>query len=353
MIFLLKLVIASLLMVCLTRSHPIDHIGDDFPAPNTKFNRVLGMLLSFNLGHMDPLSMIIDEYLSMCEAGWEPTVAIFTADPWKPILRRYLRRRSYCYRIGRPIEIRYLVYDPSIGIALGAEHRKYTGREIYNYDVFVYHEDDILFKYAHLVAYLNETKVLHEQDPKWGLNNHCIGFQRYRHIAGSAGHSWNDIIEQNLLEEMPVLTPICFQNQDSFLPYLSVTGNTHQAMWILTKNQILAFQAKCGFLNYSSPSREHMSSFGLFGHCQVAKLIPARSFTTFTVLHYYQQRHVSWTPVFTAIENMETGYHYYANPKVKINLPSCWKNISLTAVSDISHDNDNVTEPLLKANQWA
>lgn len=346
--FILNLIFPFLLIIFLARSdHPIDHVVDDFPAPFTKFNRVLGMLLSYNLNHMDPLSLIIDEYQSMCEAGWEPTVAIFTADRWKPILRRYLRRRSYCYRLGRHIEIRYLVYDASIGIALGAEHRKYTGREIYNYDVFVYHEDDILFRYAHLVAYLNETKTLHNLDPKWGLNNFCIGFQRYRHIPTSPGYQWKDIIEQNLLEEMPTFTPICFENKEDNPPYLSVGGNVHQAMWILTRNQILLFQAKCEFLNYSTPSREHMSSFGLFGHCGVGKVIPARSFTTFTVLHYYAQRHVSWTSVFSAIENMESGYHYYSN-NVKIDLPNCWKNISLATISDISHDNDNLTEPLLQ-----
>lgn len=324
------------MVIIAIKGSAVDDVVKNFPAPNTAYNKVLGMLLTFNLNHMDPLSMIIDEYLSMCEAGWEPTIAIFTTVHWSPMLLRYFRRRSYCYRIDRSLDIRIINHDPSIGVALGAEHRKYTGREIFNHDVFIYHEDDIMFKHTHLAAYLNETKKLHELDPKWGLNNNCIGFQRYRHIGFSQGYGVRDIIEQNLLEEMPTFNPICFENGKE--PYILVGGNTHQAMWILTKGQILLFQEKCRFLNYSNPSREHMSSFGLFGNCGVTKLIPARQFTSFSILHYYPQRHVSWTPVFTAIENMESGYHYYAVPKTRIDLPSCWSDIKAKMMDDLLLD---------------
>lgn len=41
----------------------------------------------------------------------------------------------------------------------------------------------------------------------------------------------------------------------------------------------------------------------------------------------YQQRHVSWTPVFVGDENLRAGNHYYSNPKVKLNTPACWQSI--------------------------
>ena len=40
-----------------------------FPAPNTVNNRVLGFILAFDYNHIDPLMLIFNEYVSMCEAG--------------------------------------------------------------------------------------------------------------------------------------------------------------------------------------------------------------------------------------------------------------------------------------------
>ena len=49
-------------------------------------------------------------------------------------------------------------------------------------------------------------------------------------------------------------------------------------------------------------NREFMSSFGIYEHkphhCAMTKLIPASRLSTFTIQHYYQQRHVAWTSVF-------------------------------------------------------
>lgn len=104
-----------------------------------------------------------------------------------------------------------------------------------------------------------------------------------------------------------------------------------------------------------------MSSFLVFDHktnyCGMNKLIPGARLTTFTIWHCkhtwrnfilitwknnilylrhilhtskktdYQQRHISWTPVFVADENLRAGNHYYSNPKVKLNAPACWKEI--------------------------
>ena len=295
-----------------------------FPSPNSDNNRVLGFILAFDYNHIDPLMLIFNEYVSMCEAGWDPTIILFTVLSWPDTMRRYVDSYSYCYRTQKYVKVKYSVHDKSIGIALGAEHRKVLGAEINNFDVFVYHEDDIVFKLSHLSAYLYETKQL-QLLLKEDAVNHCIGFQRYRRL-GWGGGAEQDIFEQNLLEETPDFAPICFQDK----PYLSVQGNTHQAIWILTQEQILYLQERCNFLNHSTPSREHMSSFSLFsrgGWCGLHKVLPGERFTTFTIQHYYQQRHVSWTPVFFADENIKAGYHYSASPRQKREFPSCWEHV--------------------------
>jgi hypothetical protein len=174
-----------------------------------------------------------------------------------------------------------------------------------------------------------------------------------------------DIIEQDLLEEMPNFKPVCLKGS----PYLVVEGNIHQAIWVLTQSQVNLLQEKCSFLNQSSPSRcvqypavgfdtattlaliffmislisylsfcrEYMSSFSLFnrkgGHCSLTKLLPGARLTTFTIYHYYQQRHVSWTPVFLADENIRAGAHYM-DPNNKLEMPGCWRDIVSTSYAE-------------------
>lgn len=169
----------------------------NYPASNSYNNRVLGMILSHNLGHIDPLVLTINEYVSMCESGtpallhinnviyfakintsgWGVVIGIFTATHWSPALIRYFRQRSFCYRTNSTLPILIFESEANISTSLAAEHRKYVAREFQNYDVLIYHEDDILFKNSHLTAYLQETKHLYNSG---GLSDFAVGFQRFR-----------------------------------------------------------------------------------------------------------------------------------------------------------------------------
>ena len=57
------------------------------------------------------------------------------------------------------------------------------------------------------------------------------------------------------------------------------------------------------------------------------KVLPGERFTTFTIQHYYHQKHISWTPVFFADENIKAGYHYSASPRQKREFPPCWERV--------------------------
>ena len=214
----------------------------------------------------------------------------------------------------------------SIGIALGIPHRQYMAREIDNYDVFIYHEDDIVVRYSHLAGYLIETQKLHNLQPADSLlYSKIIGFQRFRRLLRGGDHhnfgdyGEQDIIEQELIEETPSFKQFCIGNST----YLSVEGNTHQAMWMATRSQVLWMHEKCAFLNQSNPSREYMSSFSIFGKqaaCNMHKILPGERFSNYQVWHYYQQRHVSWTPVFTVDDDIHAGYH-----RKEQDQPECWR----------------------------
>ena len=193
---------------------------------------------------------------------------------------------------------------------------------------------------------------MHLIDPENGIKEHSIGFQRYRRLFRNqwGALSWNaqDMIEQELFEEMPNFRPICMgTNPDEAkkMPYLLVEGNVHQGMWALTQSQVKILQAKCNYMDHRTYSREHMSSFYLWGQpCNIAKLIPGARLTSFMILHYYQQKHTFWTPVFTGYEYIITGKEYAGGSPVKY--PSCWNELVNASTAYISHTDDIVFQNL-------
>ena len=187
----------------------------NYPAPFTSNNRVLGLLLSYDLNHIDPLFLITNEYVAMCESGWNVSFVLFTAANWTSKLRKYIRLKTYCYRISDYLDIRYSLHNKTVGTNLASFHRPYIAKELNNFDFFVYHEDDIIFKNTHLSAYLAETKRLYEISPE-ALEFSLIGFQRYRRLTKrGVVDLWSDedIIETDLMEETPTLTPTCIKDE--------------------------------------------------------------------------------------------------------------------------------------------
>ena len=237
MLFLLLVSAALLVMVVPSEvggpyPNRIDHILhkipryslEQSPRPFSDHNKVAGLILAYNMAHVDPLMMyILPEYTNMCEAGWDPTVVIFTAmsldHEWTERVRRLVSERNYCYRLGRSIDIRYDVHDKNISSALSAVHRQWIKRNLDEYDVFLYHEDDIVFQQRHLAAYLSETALLKERLPWTASYDYSIGFQRFRHIhreKDQLHHKWheNDFVEQDMLEEAPTFEQFCLAKEN-------------------------------------------------------------------------------------------------------------------------------------------
>jgi hypothetical protein len=216
----------------------------DYKDPPSIFgNRVFGMLLSFDLTHSDAVEIILAEYLSMCEAGWNVTLMFYTTEAWSAELFTLTRRRTYCYRINESIGIKFSVHAKSLGTSLSAQHRSELREHLPHYDIFIYQEDDIIFKFKHLISFVEETAALRSILPPSDWLGYGIGFLRFRrimrHDAEIHSQAWGatDVIEQDMLEELPNLRPICLGQKQR--AYLSCEGNTHQAMWILTKDQVI------------------------------------------------------------------------------------------------------------------
>ena len=138
---------------------------------------------------MESIIIILHEYRSICEAGFLPSLVIFTFTTMTSDLIHYLQAKLYCYRTQSYIPIQYNTYNSSLKYQLADQHRIFLQQDnssITNlYDIFIYQEDDMIFTLSHLQAYLIETYKL-----EWLLSNatsstptpsndYSFGFFRY------------------------------------------------------------------------------------------------------------------------------------------------------------------------------
>lgn len=68
------------------------------PMPFTENNRIITMIVSYHLHHFEPIIETLKNCKYMCEAGWSPTIVIFTAGNVTHNIRNYVNSHLYCYR---------------------------------------------------------------------------------------------------------------------------------------------------------------------------------------------------------------------------------------------------------------
>jgi hypothetical protein len=236
-------------------THGIDKFLIDFPEPFTDHNRIFLQVLNYDLHHIDSLYLNIAEYLSMCEGGWTMTVLIHTCANYSAPLLHDIIQRSYCYRTSSHLNITVRQYDKGVGIWLAAPHRLVVKDEILNHDFFVYQEDDMIFKYSLLTAHLHETKTLQSLLYQDGLADYCIGYHRYVHLRHHKDEKLDgDNVVKNTINEMPIFDHICLGDK----PYVTVHDDEvgiHQAVWALTRQQLLVLQDRCKYLQLFTGER--------------------------------------------------------------------------------------------------
>lgn len=227
-----------------------------WPEPHSSYNKILSSILVFNFKRIDSIMVIINEYKSLCESGWKPTIAFFTTEKPSHLLNQYFEEKLYCYYTQQSIPIIWQVFNESVGIYIADKSRQFVSNEINNYDLFMYHEEDIILQSSQVAAYLYETKQLSQVLGYTTSLEYMIGFQRYRRHNRHFKHLNDpfldhDIFHQEYFEETPFFKPICLNNH----AYLQITSgftpnsNPHQAIWILTKAQLTHLHKKCQFLN--------------------------------------------------------------------------------------------------------
>lgn len=282
---------------------------------NSTDKKVLVMVVSVHIeARVESLMVLLSEYQAMCEAGFDPRMVLFTFSAPSVQVNEYLLSKVYCYRLHQYLPLGYSVHNASSSFNLPDFTRSYMANVLNQYDVFMYLEDDMILKSSHLIGYVEETKQLEEHIkkekelessikmkdktlPAGHMENqdYLIGFHRISQFKRDKKKQRDveqdfQILLHERLVEQPSYEPICIGDA----PYIH--SPSHQAVWILTRPQVVHLQQKCAFLNQSSLGRnlprEYMSTFSLFdrpssGGCQMTKVFPARHYLHFSVLHYF------------------------------------------------------------------
>jgi hypothetical protein len=295
--------------------------GSMFSIPTSgSGQKVLIMILAFDLNHFKALKMVIHEYKMLCENGWNINIVIDTAVHWNNHVRKTLLQHAYCKRIQNSFGIELYQWSKRMNIKLAEKHRVLLKQNIDNYDVFVYQEDDIILSHFSFEYYLMQSKKLFNIVETY--EDYAIGFIRYR-TDNLYNHTSAQILPQNIdmvnsfMEELPTVQAICLKDKyGTAHKYIRFNGNIHQALWVLTKEQVIAMEKRCSFSSLRmwntgrQYSREYMSTFSLYAtnldgyrakstpSCRVTKLFPTpfgESVTMLAVMHYYKQRHITLT----------------------------------------------------------
>ncbi len=226
----------------------------NYPQPFSRFNRILGIILVYNFKRIETIMIVLDKYRSFCESGWFPTLLILTTKEPTKTLKILLNDKLWCYFIQDNIHIEWKIFHKNIGLQLADASRRYLSNKLNEYDLFIYQEEDMILTLNHLNGYLYETRKLYNLSNDKVYEDYMIGFQRYRHTpTNHSDHDLRDILYEDQLEEIPFFQPICLQNE----PYLQIrssyrpASNPHQAVFILTREQVDMLNRKCNFLNQS------------------------------------------------------------------------------------------------------
>ncbi len=221
------------------------------PTPYSDHNRIRVYILNYDLYHTESLLNLLNEFVSMCEGGWEVSPLLYTCANYTTHLRTQLLHKTFCSRTQSYLKVEIKQFDSEVGNWLSIHHRTMMKEDLFHFDYFVYVEDDMMFSYAQLMAHNAETKILASLVGDRAFDQYSIGFHRYRkrrdmHLKEKQLNGDNIIGEY--ADEQSELHPICIENQ----PYARVEpteGGVHQAMSIITAQQAEMLQKRCNYFN--------------------------------------------------------------------------------------------------------
>jgi hypothetical protein len=259
------------------------------------------------------LGRLLDEYVGLCEAGFDVDVVLLnsrTKQEWdQTTLVKSFGSRYLCHRVNAPIGLQSVSYS-NAGTSLVARNRDILKTNADDYDLFVYQDDDILLTPSHVLTYVNETIELERfQTRRSAL--YRLGFLQvtatsapppapsFRYVTGEP--QVHPICRRIELKKKRVVVRVLESK-----PYIEVSGNSLQGVFILTQDQLKELAAICGIFIFDKDlaymaKKEYYSSYALYkrppkgvlvalglppaltAYCPVQKVVPADKYLQFGV----------------------------------------------------------------------
>jgi len=261
-------------------------------------HRLLFMAPVYGMTQFIFLQKTLDCMLDICNMGWNVTVMLQAAKGFSQNHGRYIeiKNRAYCHRARSFIPIYVDVFSDNIGFGLNKQHRSVMTKHLYDFDYFVFAEEDMLLSASHLQAYIQAEHRLRKAMPSQWLQ-YTIGFLRYEESVG--GDS-----ERVTWEYRPHMVHVV--DVDPGLGKYIVTNNLNQAIFIFSQEQVVDLQRRCHFLTdigrnaFYNELRwaldqnwrflavgvsEWSSSFQHVLQCGLRRVIPVDHFQSHMILH--------------------------------------------------------------------
>jgi len=302
--------------------------------------RIMVAVLAYNLDQFQYFDLIYDSFRDICISGFSIDVYIYTTIDWPlEIMKSLESRMGPCHHhqqqhsssssSGPYFNVSIIIKDPSVKTDLARFHKTLFYENIYNYDLFIYTEEDHLILPRHVTSYLEETNHLkqklgggdHSADSSSSttttsrFTDYSIGFVRYErnpddnYSQNTFEHFWN--LENFTETHMVHVEGI--DDHDTTTTYFNPRENHHQGMYMATREQFLAWSERpnCRFndstITYGDGqedlTRQFMSSLWLYSKegCNVTQLIPTKSYHDFFIHHlpdkYVTMRRKYWPNV--------------------------------------------------------
>jgi hypothetical protein len=220
----------------------------------------------------------IENYWDLCERdiGFVLRIVIHTVEVWDNERLHRLRDQNQCVNdlTGEvQLSIHFEYFDASVKLDLAGKHRRTMARFVTDFDLFIYQEDDMMVTAESVQLFLYYTSQIESHAQQANLTAvqiPIVGFTRYEILDQT---TIKDTIEphpanRRFVSEAPVptYTLSCLNN----VPYFVDNISPHQAMFMLTKTQVLRLQNSCQFLNqdytklpHSRSKRIYMSTFSV------------------------------------------------------------------------------------------
>lgn len=150
------------------------------PAPQ----RLLFMTASYTTRQTLQLQKVIDSLKDICNAGWDVTILVHSADGLNATHSKFeeIKQQAYCTRINGAMPIVLETFEKNIGFGLNSRHRKFLKDHIDEHDYYCFAEEDMVLTLSHLTAYIYEMKKIKRVLPDlW--HRYFIGFLRFACIV--------------------------------------------------------------------------------------------------------------------------------------------------------------------------